>query len=54
MDPITDVKKYDKFRRVYLPRWVEEELGLIPGKNYVTFVSKNGDITIKKVNISLD
>ena len=54
MDPITDVKKYDIQRRIYLPKWVEEELEVIPGKNYVTFLPKNGDIVIKKVNISLD
>ena len=24
---ITDVKKYDINRRIYLPKWVEEDLG---------------------------
>ena len=29
-EPVTDVKKYDINRRIYLPKWVEEDLGLVP------------------------
>ena len=54
INPLAEVKKYDPHRRVYLPRWVEEQLGLVPGESYVTFVPKTGDITIRKVSISLD
>ena len=47
--PVTDVKKYDINRRIYLPKWVEEELGINPGESYVTFVRKGDDIVIKRV-----
>ena len=57
-ESITDVKKYDINRRVYIPKWVEEDLGLIPGQSYVTFVQKECDdgknIVIKKVKIVFD
>ena len=51
--PVTDVMKYDINRRIYLPKWVEEELGITPGESYVTFVRKGTDIVIKKVSISI-
>ena len=49
----TDVKKYDINRRIYLPKWVEEDLGIIPGQSYVTFVQDGKNIVIKKVSISI-
>ena len=52
-EPVTDVKKYDINRRIYLPKWVEEDLGLIPGQSYVTFVQDGSNIVIKKVSISI-
>ena len=52
--PITDVKKYDINRRIYLPKWVEEDLGLVPGECYVTFIQRGENIVIKKVSISID
>ncbi len=52
-EPVTDVKKYDVNRRIYLPRWVEEELELIPGKSYVTFIEANGEVVMKRVSISI-
>ncbi|MDG1544972.1 MAG: hypothetical protein P8R32_01815 [Candidatus Poseidoniia archaeon] len=52
--PITDVKKYDINRRIYLPKWVEEELALVPGECYVTFIQRGENIVIKKVSISID
>ena len=52
--PITDVKKYDINRRIYLPKWVEEDLGLVPGECYVTFTQRGENIVIKKVSISID
>ena len=52
-EPVTDVKKYDINRRIYLPKWVEEDLGLIPGQSYVTFVQDGNNIVIKKVSISI-
>ena len=51
--PVTDVKKYDINRRIYLPKWVEEDLGINPGESYVTFVRKGDDIVIKRVSISI-
>lgn len=54
INPLAEVKKYDPHRRVYLPRWVEEKLGLMPGESYVTFVPNGDEITIRKVSISLD
>jgi len=51
--PVTDVKKYDINRRIYLPKWVEEDLGINPGESYVTFVTKGDDIVIKRVSISI-
>jgi len=52
-EPVTDVKKYDINRRIYLPKWVEEDLGLMPGQSYVTFVQDGRNIVIKKVSISI-
>ena len=52
-EPVTDVKKYDINRRIYLPKWVEEDLGIIPGQSYVTFVQDGKNIVIKKVSISI-
>ena len=52
-EPVTDVKKYDINRRIYLPKWVEEDLGIIPGQSYVTFVKDGKNIVIKKVSISI-
>ena len=52
-EPGTDVKKYDINRRIYLPKWVEEDLGIIPGQSYVTFVQDGKNIVIKKVSISI-
>ena len=52
-EPDTDVKKYDINRRIYLPKWVEEDLGIIPGQSYVTFVQDGKNIVIKKVSISI-
>ena len=52
-EQVTDVKKYDINRRIYLPKWVEEDLGLVPGQSYVTFVQDGSNIAIKKVSISL-
>ena len=52
-EPVTDVKKYDINRRIYLPKWVEEDLGIIPGQSYVTFVQDRKNIVIKKVSISI-
>ena len=52
-EPVTDVKKYDINRRIYLPKWDEEDLGLIPGQSYVTFVQDGNNIVIKKVSISI-
>ena len=51
--PVTDVKKYDINRRIYLPKWVEEDLGINPGESYGTFVRKGDDIVIKRVSISI-
>ena len=51
--PVTDVKKYDINRRIYLPKWVEEELGITPGESYVTFVRNGKDVVIKRVTISI-
>ena len=51
--PVTDVKKYDMNRRIYIPKWVEENLGLSPGQSYVTFVQDGRNIVIKKVSISI-
>ena len=51
--PGTDVKKYDINRRIYLPKWVEEELGINPGESYVTFVRNGEDVVIKRVSISI-
>ena len=51
--PVTDVKKYDINRRIYLPKWVEEELGITPGESYVTFVRNGEDVLIKRVSISI-
>ena len=51
--PVTDVKKYDINRRIYLPKWVEEDLGINPGESYDTFVRKGDDIVIKRVSISI-
>jgi len=51
--PVTDVKKYDINRRIYLPKWVEEELGITPGESYVTFVRNGKDVLIKRVSISI-
>ncbi len=50
---VTDVKKFDMNRRIYLPRWVEEELGLQAGESYVTFVQEGNSICIKKVAITI-
>ena len=50
---VTDVKKFDMNRRIYLPRWVEEELGLQAGESYVTFVQEGASICIKKVAITI-
>ena len=52
-EPVTEVKKYDINRRIYLPKWVEEDLGIIPGQSYVTFVQDGKNIVIKKVSISI-
>ena len=52
--PITDVKKYDINRRIYLPKWVEEDLDLVPGECYVTFIQRGENIVIEKVSISID
>ena len=52
-EQVTDVKKYDINRRIYLPKWVEEDLGLMPGQSYVTFVQDKNNILIKKVSISI-
>ena len=52
-EPVTDVKKYDINRRIYLPKLVEEDLGIIPGQSYVTFVQDGKNIVIKKVSISI-
>ena len=52
-EQVTDVKKYDINRRIYLPKWVEEDLGLMPGQSYVTFVQDGNNIVIKKVSISI-
>ena len=52
--PITDVKKYDINRRIYLPKWVEEDLDLVPGECYVTFIQRGENIVIKKVSIIID
>ena len=52
-EQVTDVKKYDINRRIYLPKWVEEDLGLMPGQSYVTFVQDGSNIVIKKVSISI-
>ena len=52
-EPVTDVKKYDINRRIYLPKWVEEDLEIIPGQSYVTFVQDGKNIVIKKVSISI-
>ena len=52
---ITDVKKYDINRRIYLPKWVEEDLGLVPGESYVTFDKEGTDIVrLRKVKIVYD
>ena len=51
--PVTDVKKYDINRRIYLPKWVEEELEITPGESYVTFVRNGKDVVIKRVSISI-
>jgi bifunctional DNA-binding transcriptional regulator/antitoxin component of YhaV-PrlF toxin-antitoxin module len=51
--PVTDVKKYDINRRIYLPKWVEEELEITPGSSYVTFVQNGEDVVIKRVSISI-
>ena len=50
---VTDVKKYDMNRRIYLPRWVEEELNLVAGETYVTFVKSGDEVLIKKVAITI-
>ena len=50
---VTDVKKYDMNRRIYLPRWVEEELNLVAGETYVTFVKNGNEVLIKKVAITI-
>ena len=50
---VTDVKKYDINRRIYLPRWVEEELNLVAGETYVTFVKNGNEVLIKKVSITI-
>ena len=52
--PITNVKKYDINRRIYLPKWVEEDLELVPGECYVTFIQSGKNILIKKVSITVD
>ena len=52
-EPVTDVKKYYINRRIYLPKLVEEDLGIIPGQSYVTFVQDGKNIVIKKVSISI-
>ena len=54
VSPLAEGKKYDQHRRIYLPRWVEEQLGLTPGVSYVTFIPEGDTITIRKVSISLD
>ena len=52
---ITDVKKYDINRRVYLPKWVEEDLGLVPGESYVTFDKEGTEVVrLRKVKIVYD
>ena len=51
--PVTDVKKYDINRIIYLPKWVEEDLGINPGESHVTFVRIGDDIVIKRVSISI-
>ena len=50
---VTDVKKYDINRCIYLPRWVEEELNLVAGETYVTFVKNGNEVLIKKVSITI-
>ena len=50
---VTDVKKFDMNRRIYLPRWVEEELNLVAGETYVTFVKNGNEVLIKKVSITI-
>ena len=50
---VTDVKKYDTNRRIYLPRRVEEELNLVAGEPYVTFVKNGNEVLIKKVAITI-
>ena len=52
-EPVTDVKKYDINRIIYLTKLVEEDLGIIPGQSYVTFVQDGKNIVIKKVSISI-
>ena len=51
---ITDLMKYDINRRLYLPKLGEEDLGLVPGECYVTFIQRGENIVIKKVSISID
>ena len=50
---VTDVKKYDINRRIYLPRWVEEELNLVAGETYATSVKSGDEVLIKKVAITI-
>ena len=52
-EPVTDVKKYDINRRIYLPKWVEEDLGIIPGQSYVTFVQDGNNIVITLMFLSI-
>ena len=56
-----DIYKIDKLRRLYVPRWVlnelkiNNEIGEIPTEalGYVLFVKKDNDIVIKKLNIEV-
>ena len=52
-EPVTDVKKYDINRRIYLPKLVEEDSGILPRQSYVTFVHDGQNIVIKKLSISI-
>ena len=41
---MSDIKKFDKIRRVYFPEWVAKELNLIAGESYVAFVKKQNGV----------
>ena len=51
---MSDIKKFDKIRRVYFPEWVAKELNLIAGESYVTFVKKQNGVFIKKATLTLE